>query len=113
MSQTNYSLYCKADNVKEIHTLLQCVHDNKKDQIARVEIQAAGVVFTVSTKTKNVQASVTLKDQLFETYETDQDLTPENSSFSISLYTLLECLMIFGLSALQTVRAGAARSTAL
>uniref|UniRef100_K3X494 Cell cycle checkpoint protein RAD1 n=1 Tax=Globisporangium ultimum (strain ATCC 200006 / CBS 805.95 / DAOM BR144) TaxID=431595 RepID=K3X494_GLOUD len=109
------TLLCTTDSVKLLVTLLSCLASpGRKDQRIRCDIDCHGILFTTQSKGKSLQIKTSVASELFESYEfvavdgtggeneyeDDDDIL--QLSFALNLNTLIECLSIFGPSALPT-----------
>ncbi|KAF1336614.1 Cell cycle checkpoint protein rad1-like, partial [Globisporangium splendens] len=107
------TLLCTTDSVKLLVTLLSCLASpGRKDQRIRCDIDRHGILFTAHSKGKSLQIKTSAASELFESYEfavvngTGGEDEDEDDilqlSFALNLNTLIECLSIFGPSALPT-----------
>lgn len=102
------TLLCTMENVKLLVALLSCLAQGKKDQRVRCDVDERGLLFTAHSKGKSLQIKTSIGTELFESFELvgdgDDDDDEEDSqlSFALDVSMLVECLSIFGPSALAT-----------
>lgn len=105
------TLMCTMENVKLLVALLTCLTQGKKDQRVRCDVDERGMLFTAHSKGKSLQIKTSIGTELFESYEFvrerggDQDADDADDtqlSFALDASMLVECLSIFGPSALAT-----------
>jgi hypothetical protein len=105
------TLLCTMENVKLLVALLSCLAQGKKDQRVRCDVDERGLLFTAHSKGKSLQIKTSIGTELFESFELvgdregDQDAGGEEDmqmSFALDVTMLVECLSIFGPSALAT-----------
>ncbi|CEG48935.1 cell cycle checkpoint protein rad1-like [Plasmopara halstedii] len=109
------TLICTTESVKVLVTLLSCLVYGKRDQRVRCDVDKRGLLFTAHSKGKSLQIKTSIGRELFETYKfgaadsaiEDQDEEEEDDdnvqlSFALNVNLLIECLSIFGPSALAT-----------
>ncbi|KAG7399564.1 ssDNA endodeoxyribonuclease [Phytophthora boehmeriae] len=101
------TLTCTAESVKVLVTLLNCLAHGKRDQRVRCDVDQRGMLFTAHSKGKSLQIKTSMGRELFESYEfgSPQDAEEEDDtqlSFALNVNLLIECLSMFGPSALGT-----------
>ncbi|KAI9905720.1 hypothetical protein PsorP6_013729 [Peronosclerospora sorghi] len=111
------TLSCTSDSVKLLVTLLSCLTHSKRDQRVRCDADRRGLLFTAHSKGKSLQVKTSIGRELFESYkfgdfvhrvegtrqEDDDDEEDDvQLSFAINVILLIECLSMFGPSALAT-----------
>uniref|UniRef100_A0AAV1TA36 Cell cycle checkpoint protein RAD1 n=1 Tax=Peronospora matthiolae TaxID=2874970 RepID=A0AAV1TA36_9STRA len=102
------TLSCTAESVKVLVTLLSCLAQTKRDQRVRCDVDRRGLLFTAHSIGKSLQVTTSIGRELFENYqfeeqdEEDDDDDGVQLSFALNVHLLLECLSIFGPSALAT-----------
>ncbi|KAL3668354.1 hypothetical protein V7S43_006444 [Phytophthora oleae] len=103
------TLTCTAESVKILVTLLSCLAHGKRDQRVRCDVDRRGLLFTAHSKGKSLQVKTSIGREMFESYkfgaeleEEDEDEDTEQLSFALNVNLLIECLSMFGLSALAT-----------
>lgn len=99
MTQDGGSLLfsCRLDNAKMLNTVLSCLLAGKKEQRCVVEASAEGLCFMVLGEAKYTQANGMLRAELFQAFRCAEG----GGRFAVNLKTAIECLTVFGLSALQ------------
>lgn len=106
------TLVCTLESVRLLVALLACLAQGKKDQRVRCEVDAQGLLFTAHSRGKSLQIKTSIGAELFESFELvkaadaggedqDEDTEPQ-LSFALNASMLVECLSIFGPSALGT-----------
>ena len=96
------SLSCKSDSARDIFNLLSCISSGKPEQVAKVEISDAELSFTIinhasGAGARAMQTHCALPAALFGGgFSVASDLPPADMAFAVPLYTLLECLQVFG-----------------
>ncbi|KAF1795028.1 Rad1/Rec1/Rad17 [Phytophthora cactorum] len=109
------TLTCTTESVKILVTLLSCLAHGKRDQRVRCDVDRRGMMFTAHSKGKSLQIKTSIGRELFESYklgaggpeatEQDEDEDDEDAvqlSFALNVNLLIECLSMFGPSALAT-----------
>ncbi|DBA02468.1 TPA: hypothetical protein N0F65_008682 [Lagenidium giganteum] len=106
------ALVCTMESAKMFVTLLSCLGTGRKDQRVRCDVDARGLLVTAHSKGKSLQIKTSLSSNLFDSYDfhvgdqdsDDAELTDDDAqiSFALNLHTLIECVSIFGASALAT-----------
>ncbi|CAH0487347.1 unnamed protein product [Peronospora farinosa] len=108
------TLSCTAESVKVLVTLLSCLTHNKRDQRVRCDVDGRGLLFTAHSKGKSLQLKTSIGRELFERYKftSTQGIEQEQEdneadddvqlSFALNVNLLIECLSMFGPSALAT-----------
>ncbi|KAG2768476.1 hypothetical protein PC129_g1768 [Phytophthora cactorum] len=109
------TLTCTTESVKILATLLSCLAHGKRDQRVRCDVDRRGMMFTAHSKGKSLQIKTSIGRELFESYklgaggpeatEQDEDEDDEDAvqlSFALNVNLLIECLSMFGPSALAT-----------
>jgi cell cycle checkpoint protein len=110
------TLTCTAESVKVLVTLLSCLVPGKRDQRVRCDVDGRGLLFTAHSKGKSLQIKTSIGRELFESYTfgaatgsegaAEQQQEEENDdvqlSFALNVNLLIECLSMFGPSALAT-----------
>lgn len=96
-------LLCSVESVRLFVTLLSCLSTGRKDQRVQCDVDAEGIVFTYHSRGKSLQLKSSLTSSLFDSYDFDVANEEENDvTFALNLHLLLECMSIFGMSALST-----------
>ena len=108
------TLSCTAESVRILVTLLSCLALHRRDQRVRCDVDGRGLLFTAQSKGKSLQMKTSIGRELFESYsfgaapgieqELD-DTAPDDAvqvSFALNVNLLIECLSMFGPSALAT-----------
>uniref|UniRef100_M4BYP9 Cell cycle checkpoint protein RAD1 n=1 Tax=Hyaloperonospora arabidopsidis (strain Emoy2) TaxID=559515 RepID=M4BYP9_HYAAE len=103
------TLSCTAESAKVLVTLLSCLAQTKRDQRVRCDVDRRGLLFTAHSIGKSLQVTTSIGRELFENYrfeeqddEEDGDVDGVQLSFALNVHLLLECLSMFGPSALAT-----------
>lgn len=102
------SLVCAMESVKLLVTLLSCLTPSKKEQRVRCDVDAHGMLFTAHSKGKSLQIKTSIGSDLFESFALVNDPSGVDDdeeaqlSFALNASTLVECLSMFGPSALAT-----------
>ncbi|CAH0476497.1 unnamed protein product [Peronospora belbahrii] len=111
------TLLCTAESVKILVTLLSCLTHGKRDERVRCDVDRRGLLFTAHSKGKSLQLKTSIGRELFESYQfgiiRDSDVIEEQHeddevndevqvSFALNVNLLIECLSMFGPSALVT-----------
>ncbi|KAG1706455.1 hypothetical protein DVH05_001604 [Phytophthora capsici] len=99
---------CTTESVKILVTLLSCLAHGKRDQRVRCDVDRRGLLFTAHSKGKSLQVKTSIGQEMFESYkfgaelDQDEDEDTEQLSFALNVNLLIECLSMFGPSALAT-----------
>ncbi|KUF93719.1 NADP-specific glutamate dehydrogenase [Phytophthora nicotianae] len=109
------TLTCTTESVKILVTLLSCLAHGKCDQRVRCDVDRRGLLFTAHSKGKSLQIKTSIGRELFESYkfgatgpesaeeyEDEDDEDAVQLSFALNVNLLIECLSMFGPSALAT-----------
>ncbi|KAL4136642.1 hypothetical protein PRIC2_000173 [Phytophthora ramorum] len=110
------TLTCTAESVKVLVTLLTCLAHSKRDQRVRCDVDRRGLLFTAHSKGKSLQIKTSIGREMFESYRLGSTQCPEREqeeeeddeedavqlSFALNVNLLIECLSMFGPSALAT-----------
>lgn len=109
------TLSCTTESVKILVTLLSCLAYGKRDQRVHCDVDRRGLMFTAHSKGKSLQIKTSIGNELFETFklgagsseavdqqERDDVDDDVQLSFALNVNLLIECLSMFGPSALGT-----------